>query len=343
MEKQNKIIIFALVCVILVVTASYNFNPVSGYQSMTAEWNQVYWENAQDTSSTFIKPLEGTTFSWNADNTGIETNGAIPDGMSDFPTITGQVENPKFDRNINYHSWWVNDTVSAADPTGTASQYEWAIDIYTLNVNFYAYQGVEYFSASKPEVWVELKNNFDSVFNVLGAEDAASYVIYAQTENYTWTPEDAGWHIIQPSVSDFEVMFLDGQTVTPEIPESGSDLDFTKLTPYSHIALAFVFEQFGQAWGGSAPTVNMVVELNVLTVGRFDYVLTYSAGGVNQIAPTGELGIFASMAAALEAGWSALMDGFTGLGSALFAPLITVAIIAVCGVIIIFVWRRDRK
>lgn len=344
MKKQNKIIIFSLVCVILIITAfSPSFSPVSGYQSVTAEWNQVLWENAQGTSSTFIKPLEGTTFSWDADATGTETNGAIPDGMSNLPTITGQVENPKFDRNIDYHSWWVNDTVSAANPTGIASHYEWAIDIYTMNINFYAYQGTEYFSLSKPEVWVALQNNFDSVFKVLGAEDAASYVIYAQTENYTFVPADAGWHLIQPSVGNFELMFLSGMTITPEIPESGSDLDFTKLTPYSHIALAFVLEQFGQAWLGSAPTVNMIVELNVLTVGRFDYVLTYVKGGDNDIAPVGELGLFASMAAALGAGWSALMDGFAELGNALFGPLVTVAVVAICIVVIIIIWRRDKQ
>lgn len=345
MQKQDKLVIISMLCVILFVTASYSFNPsaLSGYQSITAEWYQVYWENAQSSGKLFTKELSGSTFSWNPDNIYADSGGEIADGMSNLPTITGQVENPKYDRNIDYYDWWINDTVSAANPSGLARHFEWAIDIYTMNVNFYAYMGSTYFVNSKPEIWVELQNNFDSVFSVLGAEDAASYIIYAQTEEYTWYPQDAGWHIIQPSVGNFELMFLDGSTVTPTVPQEGSNLDFAKLTPFSHIAIKFILEQFGKADYGAAPTVNMVVELNVLTVGRFDYVLTYVSGGENQAAPVGVPGLFASIAEALAAGYNALMDGFVGLGEAMFAPLVTAAIIVVCVIVIIFIVRRSRQ
>jgi len=329
---KDPIVIFSISIILIsgtIIGTAYGSSSVSGYQSVTAEFYQVYWPYAQDTTKTFVKPLDGPTLSWNADATGVETKGLIPDGSSDLPTITGSVENPKFDRNIEYHDWWVNDTVSTENPEGVASHYEWAIDIYTMNVNFYAYQSTTYFTSSKPQVWVELQNNVKSVFENLGADAAASYIIYAQTEKYTYTPEDAGWHIIQPDVGNFKLMFLDGNIAVPTQPQEGSNLDFENLKPYSHIAISFEMEQFGQAYLGSAPTVNMIVELNILTVGRFDYVLTYVAGGDNDISPIGEIGLFAGIGAALGAGYSALMDGLSDLGDSFTGPLISIAIIAI--------------
>jgi len=329
---KDPVVILSIAVILVsgtVIGTAFGSSSVSGYQSVSAEFYQVYWPNAQDSGKTFIKPLDGSTFSWNPDDIYTDSSGTILDQWWDAPTITGSVENPKFNRNINYHDWWVNDTVTADNPTGTASHYEWSIDIYTMNVNFYAYNGLSYFPNSKPEIWVDIQNNALSVFENLGAEAAASYVIYAQTEEYTWIPEDAGWHIIQPSVGNFDLMFLDGNIITPSAPQEGSDLNFDNLLQYSHIAIAFELEQFGQALFGSAPTVQMIVELNILTVGRFDYVLTYVEGGGDDIAPIGEKGLFLTMAEAIDAGWSGLVDGLGTLGESFTGPLVAIAIIAI--------------
>lgn len=343
MENKHKyVIITAVLITMLAVSSTALFTTsVSGYQSMTAEWYQVVWPNAQTGTQTFTKSLNGTTFNWNPDATGIETDGAIPDGMDDLSTIAGEVESLKFDRNINYNDWWLNDTVSASNPDGEARHFEWAIDIYTMNVNFYAIGGAAYF-INPPIISVELQNNFDSVFNVLGAEDAASYVLYAQTEEYTWEPTDAGWHTISPTVGNFEMTFLDGSTaVPPDVPVEGSDLDFSVLEQYSHVAIPFELTQFGKDRAGSAPTVNMLIEMNILTIGRFDYALTYEAAGDDQIAPIGELGVLAGIGAALGAGFGALMDGFAEVGGAIAAPLIAIAVI-VGGVVVIFIVIKRR-
>jgi len=343
-KKETRIAILAVVIIAVLglsATASFSTISTSGYQSVTAQWYQVYWENAQDTGKTFIKPLSGSTLDWNPDATGIDSNGVIPDGWSDLSTIAGEVENPKFDRNIDYHDWWINDSVSESNPTGVAQHFEWGIDVYTMNVNIYAIGGTTYF-VSPPQLWVELKNNVDSVFSVLGAEEATSYIIYAQTEEYSWQPESAGWHIISPTTGNFDIIFLDGSGyVPPDLPEDGSDLNFGVLSQYSDVALPFTLTQFGKAAGGSAPTVNMVVEINILTLGRFDYVLTYNAAGSNQIAPIGELGILDGIGAALGAGFGALVDGFSNLATAATLPLITI-VVGVVIVVVALLFRRRR-
>lgn len=341
-DKIENVIAIIAICMIIGAGMTASFSPVSGYQSMTAQWHSVRWPNAQDSGELFVMPLNGTTFSWNPDNIYADSDGLIPDGMSDLPTIAGEVENPKFDRNIEYHDWWDNDTVSASNPNGTAMHYEWAIDIYTSNVVFRAVGGQIAFS-TPPRILVELENNFDSVFSVLGAEFAASYVIYAQTQNYTWVPADAGWHIISPTVGNFELIFLGNPVAPPMEFEEGSELNFANLASYANVALPFELTEFGTALWGSAPVVTMVVELNVLTVGRFDHVLTYVSGGDNQIAPIGSLGVLASMSAAIAAGFGALMDGFAGLGSSLFAPLLSLGMIVVGAVILVIIIRRKRQ
>lgn len=311
MKISPKIILGIAVLTIVVVgtgTAAFSTS-LSGYQSITANWYKVRWPNAQGTQYTLEWPKSGTVIQWDGD----DTQGKFADGMTDLNTYSAETEQPKYSHNIHYNEWWINDTVSAGSPTGMASHYEWAIDIYTLNVNFRVTAG--YGGCQGVEFWLELKNNFDSVFKVLGAEGAASYIIFAQTENYTWTPTSAPHHIILPTVSNFELFFMDaGETVSPGIPENGSDLDFEKLTPYSHVGIKFVFDDFGAGWGETQPTVNMLVELNVLTLGRFDYVLTYVEGGEDEAAPWGNLGMFDSIGAALNAGFGALLDGVTGLG-----------------------------
>lgn len=310
MRINPKIILGIAVLVIVVVgtgTAAFSTS-LSGYQSITANWYKVRWPNAQGSGIDLEWPKSGTIVQWDGD----DTQDKFSDGMTDLNTYSAETEQPKFSRNIRYKEWWVNDTVSAGSPTGTASHYEWAIDIYTLNVNFRVTAG--YGGCQGVEFWLEMQNNVDSVFSVLGAEDAASYVIFAQTENYTWTPTSAPHHIILPTVSNFELFFLDTDIPMPSIPEEGSDLDFEKLTPYSHVGIKFVFDDFGAGWGETQPTVNMLVELNVLTLGRFDYILTYVEAGEDEAAPMGNLGAFDSIGAALDAGFGALLDGMTGLG-----------------------------
>lgn len=335
-RKHKQLIITMCVITIIIVSSSTMFaSSVSGYQSITAEWYQVRWPNAQETEHTLVWPMSGTVIQWDGD----DTQGVFDDKFWDRNSYSAELEQPKFLENIDYHEWWINDTVSAASPTGEARHFEWSIDLYTLNVNFRGTGGVAL--CTGVEFWVELKNNIDSVFKVLGAEDAASYIIYAQTEEYTWEPESAPHHIILPTVSNFELFFLDvGETVSPGIPEEGSDLDFSRLEPYSHVAIKFVFDDFGTEWGDTEPVVNMLIELNVLTVGRFDYVLTYVAAGEDQVAPRGQLGFFDGIGAALAAGFDALMDGFVSLTDALVAPLMAIAVITVCVLIIFIVLRR---
>lgn len=340
--KQKYIIVATCLLTILLVSSTLPFSSVSGYQSMTANWYKVHWPDAQDTTTLYEKDLRldtpnPTTFIFDADQTGPE----VPDGMSNLNTYSGEIENLKFDRNINYHDWWVNDTVSATNPTGEAKHYEWAIDIYTMNVNFYATAGTQF--AEGLEIWAEIENNYESVFNILGAEAAVSYVLYAETASYEFAPADAGWHLILPAVGDFEMMFMSGTTaVPPGVPQDGSDLDFSVLEKYSHVAIPFKFVKFGTALWGSDCTVNMVVNLNVLTIGRFDYALTYVEGGDNDVGPIGELGLFAGIGAALGAGFNALMDGFVGLGEGLFGPIVAVVVIGGCIVVLVLVLKKGR-
>ncbi|MBY8999062.1 MAG: hypothetical protein KGD60_15150, partial [Candidatus Thorarchaeota archaeon] len=326
-RKAKYLIITACLVTILVVSSSTMFaTSLSGYQSITAEWHKVVWE--YDDGSPYEYQISGTIGQWDASD-------AQPDGYN-RNTYSGEVEQPKWDRNINYHDWWLNDTVTAGDPEGEARHFEWAIDIYTVNVNFRATEGIQ--GADGAEWWLQFQNNVESVFKVLGAEDAVSYIIYAQTEEYTKDPADHGHAIILPTVSNFEMEFLDGTVaVPPGIPENGSDLEFDKLEQYSNIAIKFLFDDFAVVWLGPEPTVNMVVELNVLTIGRFDYALSYVEAGENEIAPRGALGVFESIGAAIAAGWGGLMDGFVGIAGAVVGPLMAIAVIVVCVVVIIIV------
>lgn len=311
MKLNPKILLGVAVLTIIIIggsTAAFSTS-LSGYQSITGNWYKVRWPNAQGSEFTLEWPQSGTIVQWDGD----DTQGKFADGMTDLNTYSAETEQPKYSHNIRYKEWWINDTVSAGSPTGTAVHYEWAIDIYTLNVNFRVTAG--YGGCQGVEFWLEMQNNVDSVFSVLGAEEAASYIIFAQTENYTWTPTSAPHHIILPTVSNFELFFLTaGETVAPGIPEEGSDLDFARLTPYSHVGIRFVFDDFGAGWGETQPTVNMLVELNVLTLGRFDYVLSYVEAGEDEAAPMGNLGALDSIGAALDAGYGALLDGMTGMG-----------------------------
>ena len=156
-------------------------------------------------------------------------------------------------------------------------------------------------------------------------------MIYAQTEEYTYGPfETTPHHDIAPQVSNFEMVFLNTNEVeSPSIPEEGSKLDFDKLTPYSNVAIKFTFIDFASAAGADNPTVSMLVYLNILTLGRFDYTLTYVSGGDDDVIPIGNIGLFSSMAMAIGAGFSGLMDGLGGLGEAFTGPLVAIAVIVV--------------
>lgn len=305
--------ILAIAAVIIIGFGSFAFtmqSSLSGYQSITAEWYKIRYPNAQFTGIDLEWDVSGNVVSWDAD----DTQGEFGDGMDDMNSYQAETEQPKWFKNIRYKEWWLNDTVTVENPEGVASHYEWAIDLYNVNVNFRVTGG--YKRPHDVEFWMEFQNNVDSVFKVLGAEEAASYIIYAQTENYTTVPTSVAHSIITPSVSNFELHFLDiGETIPPSIPEVGSDLDFDKLTPYSHVGIKFTFTDFGTAGiGATQPVVNMLVQLNVLTLGRFDYALTYVEAGEDDIVPIGILGLFDSIGAALDAGFGALLDGMVGLG-----------------------------
>jgi hypothetical protein len=337
------IVVTIIALIVVIPTAAILLGgSLSGYQSVTANWYKVVWPNAQTGTKTFTKSLSGPTFNWNPDATGVETNGAIPDGADDLSTISGTVENPKFDRHPAgdqfYNSWWINDTVSESNPTGEAKRYEWSIDIYTLNINIRAVGGTAYF-INPPQIWIEIQNNVNSVFKNTGAEEAASYVIYAQTESYSWQPASAGWHIIDPTTGNFEIKTIDTTAPIPPVPEEGSNLNFDNLAKYSHVALPLTLTQFGTARFGSEPVVNMVVELSILTLGRWDYVLTYVSGGDNDIAPVGDLGVFDSFGAAIGAGLSALGDGLSNIFGAALGPIIGIAVIVIVIVVFILILR----
>jgi len=319
---------------------------------MTASWHHVEWDHTWYTGIDLFKtnpqyidlyqPLNGNVVTWDGNiDADVPNRPAFPD----WNGISAEIENPKFDRHVEgeagYNDWWVNDTVSEANPEGMASHYEWSIDIYTVNVNWIVLDGIHWYT--DVHFFAEFKNNFESVFEILGAEGAASYVIYAQTEEYTKSPENAAHAIITPTVSNFKLNFINtGQTVPPPAPEEGSELNFETLEKYSDVTIEFILANFGCGAGETRPSVNMVIELNVLTVGRFDHVLTYVAGGENEIAPIGGLGIFDGIAAALGAGFGGLMDGFVGIAGALVAPLIAIAVIVGCIFVIIIVLRRGR-
>lgn len=346
METKHEYIIITVVLItMLAVSSTAFFSPVSGYQSMTAEWYQVRWDYPLEFEpNPYTKSLEGAYVTWDGDETDTIS---LTGGWSDLNAYSASTSDPKFDRNINYNDWWMNDTVSAANPDGDAKHYEWAIDIYTLNVNFATLSGDVGCDAQSnfgfgAEFWLELENNYNSVFDVLGAEDAVSYILYAEVGEYSWVPVEVGNHRVLPMTDKFDIMFLDGTVaVPPQIPETGSDLDFAALEPYSHVAIKFLFADFGKAGTGTDVTVNHVINLNILTIGRFDYALTYVEAGSNEIEPMGDLGLIDGIAASLGAGFGALVDGFTGLTGALVAPLITIAVI-VGGVLVIFIILKRR-
>lgn len=346
MDRRLKYAVIATALItIIIVSSGALFSPVSGYQSMTADWYQVRWDYplAFGTNNPYVKDVEGAYITWDADET---DSISVSGGWSDLNAYSASTSDPKFDHNINYADWWVNDTISESSPTGTGQHFEWAIDIYTLNVNFATLSGDVGADAQSntgygAEMWLELENNYQSVFDVLGAEDAVSYVIYAEVGEYEWVPDTAANHRILPMTDKFEIKFLDGSVaVPPDIPQEGSDLNFAVLEQFSHIALQFYFADFGRAGAGTDVTVHYVINLNILTIGRFDYALSYREAGGNEAEPMGDLGFLDGIGAALGAGFGALMDGFVGLADSFFGPLVTLAVIAVCIVIIIIVLRR---
>lgn len=332
------------VVTILIVSMSLPFSSVSGYQSMTAEWYQVRWDYPLEFSpNPYSKDLSGAYVTWDGDETdSVSKTG----GWSNLNAYSAETSDPKYDSNLDYNDWWLNDTVTESNPNGDAKHYEWSIDRYTLNVNFATLSGDVGCDAQSnngygAEFWLELQNNYESVFRILGAEGAVSYVLYAEVDVYEWAPSTAANHRILPSVDKFDIMFLDGTTaLPPDVPEEGSDLNFATLEQFSHVALRFSFAQFGRAGAGTDVTVHYVINLSVLTIGRFDYRLTYVEGGDNSIAPIGNFGLLDGIGAALGAGYSALMDGFADLGSALVAPLFALGIVIVCVIVLIMVWRR---
>ena len=110
-------IVILSICVILVsgtVIGTVYGSPtsLSGYQSVTAEWHQIVWPNAQLGTTTWTKSLDSNIVTWDPDLSGSEGSPSVPDGMSDFNTYYTEADQPRFKENIDYNGWWINDTVS---------------------------------------------------------------------------------------------------------------------------------------------------------------------------------------------------------------------------------------
>ena len=76
--------------------------------------------------------------------------------------------------------------------------------------------------------------------------------------------------------------------------------------------------------------------------------MDYVSGGDDDVIPIGNIGIFSSMAMAIGAGFSGLMDGLSILGDAFTGPLIAIAVIAIVlftGIILVryYLMSRTKK
>ena len=101
-SKLKYTIIAACVITIIAVSSSTLFaSSVSGYQSITAEWYQVRWPNAQETDHTLVWPKNGTVIQWDGD----DTQGVFADKFWDRDSYSAELEQPKFLENIDYHDW----------------------------------------------------------------------------------------------------------------------------------------------------------------------------------------------------------------------------------------------
>lgn len=311
---------------------------LGGYSSVVAEWDRIEWEDPfpNDIYGASVTEVFGTSITWDGNDV---TEPLSLSYWTDWTRYSGNIDQPKFDHNIEYHGWWINETVSESNPSGNAEHYEWTIDEYRMMVTFntHGYYGLE----KTPDAvwWLNIKNNFQSVFSVLGAEEASSYVIGAYVGNYSWAPLSANWHIINPVQGSYDLYYVDGNTIPPPAFEEGSEIDFTLIEKYSNIEIQFSFTDFGVQALGSDCTVNIEVYLNVLTVGRFDHVLTYESGGDNSLAPVGAAGVYDSIAGALEAGLSGLADIAGELLNEAYGPIIFIAVI-VSGIMIMVIVVR---
>jgi len=337
-ETDRNLLIISVVAVLILSVSYLNFSPVglSGYQSVVAEWHSVTWDTYTDTGGTvwpaYEEDLSGTSMVFDGNDrfgSGI--------GISDWCRYSGNIDQPKFDHNLEYHDWWINDTVTAENPTGEAKHYEYSIDQYRMMITLISHGVYGTQICDGVKFWFEIYNNAESVFENLGAEEAASFIVHAYVGNYTWIPETVNHHIVNPNQGSFDLTYVNSSTVAPDALEEGSGLDFDQLEKYSHIKSEIEVVDFGTEIFGTDVTINLEVYLNVLTVGRFDHVLTYEAGGENSDAPIGNSGIFDSIAAALDAGYSALMDEASDLLNEAWLPImmIVVGIFAVLIIIIV--------
>lgn len=317
---------------------------LGGYSSVVAEWDRIEWEDPYltDPYGKSITEIYGTTWTWDGNDVTAPYNLNPAAGdiyMTDWTRYSGNIDQPKFDHNIDYHGWWINDTVTENNPVGEAEHFEWTVDEYRMMITFNTHGSFGLEKAGNAIWWLNIKNNFESVFSQLGAEKASSYVIGAYVGNYTWAPLSANWHLINPVQGTYDLYYVEGDTVPPPGFEEGSEIDFTSLEKYSNIEIQFSFADYGSQWLGSDCTVNIEVYLNVLTVGRFDHVLTYESGGENSDAPVGAAGAYDSIAGALEAGLSGLADISGELLSEAYGPIIFIAVI-VCGIMVLVIVIR---
>jgi hypothetical protein len=243
-----------------------------------------------------------------------------------------ETDQPKFDRNLETHEFQVNGSY-VYDENGVIigrdlRDYEWAIDIYTVIVSISTVAAYGDYACDGATFWLRFQNNAFTVFE--NADDAAGYVIQAHVASYTYT-ENHPNHIVLPTQGAYEIRFVGENVVDPpEAFEDNKDIDFEALRPFSDVEIPFKIVDLSPQIGGADCTVNILIELNVLRAGVWNFVLDYESGGINRNATEGSAGFFGTIMNSLAAGaewWLDTTGDFLGdLGLSLILPLALLAI-----------------
>jgi hypothetical protein len=212
-------------------------------------------------------------------------------------------------------------------------EYEWGIDMYTVMVSISTVAAYGDYACDGATFWLRFQNNAFTVFQ--NADEAAAYIIQAHVASYTYT-ENHPNHIVLPTQGAYELEFVGENVVEP--PDwfaDNQDIDLEALAPYSDVEIPFKIADLSPAIGGVDCTVNIVVELNVLRVGRWNYVLDYESGGRNRNATGGSWGFFGTIMnslAGMADWWTDQLGDFVGdIGLSFLLPLAVLAIAVVIG------------
>ncbi len=324
LKGWQKLIVGAVV--FFLVAPSFLQRTVGGFESITADWNRVTWNEYTDTSGVvwpyYEKNFDFLTDTWD----GNERFGSGL-GIVDWARYRLETDQPKFNRTLETHPFTLNGSYVYNDNgaiTGIEQRdYEWGIDQYTVSVSISTVAAYGKFATDGATFWLRFQNNAFTVFD--NPDDAAGYIIQAHVGSYSYTLNHPN-HIVVPTQGAYELNFVGvAEVAPPEYLSQAQDIDLAALQPFSDVEIPFKIVDLSPDVAGADCTVNVIVVLNVLRVGVWNYILDYESGGRDRGGTGGSSGWIGTL---VDSVLNGIGDLLGGMDLVWLWPIVILAIVA---------------